>query len=127
MIGKCATANHEPIRMALTREEACAETIYRLMPRLSRDEFCTRMKNLGDHQEGRIAQAYACFLLIRRMPPSKEKAWHWEEMTDRLREALNVQSLTIENAGRRTQESDSLQGICEEDIRISDLGSSSSR
>ena len=76
-------------RMALAREEHAAEAIWRLMPRLSRDQFCQRMADLGDHPDGRIAQAYACFLLLRRMPPSREKAKQWEEMTARLRQALD--------------------------------------
>ena len=74
---------------ALAREEHAAETLFRLMPRLSREEFCRRMAELGDHPDGRIAQAYTCFLLLRRMPPSREKAQHWEEMTARLRQALD--------------------------------------
>ena len=73
---------------ALAREEHAAETLFRLMPRLSREEFCRRMAELGDHPDGCIAQAYATRLLLRRMPPSDEKAKHWEEMTARLREAL---------------------------------------
>ena len=52
-------------------------------------QFCQRMADLGDHPDGRIAQAYACFLLLRRMPPSREKAKQWEEMTARLRQALD--------------------------------------
>ena len=73
---------------ALAREEHAAESLFRLMPRLSREEFCQRMEALGDHPDGRIAQAYTCFLLLRRMPPSREKAQHWEAMTARLRRAL---------------------------------------
>ena len=84
--------------MALAREEFAAETVYRLMPRLSREEFCQKMSNLGDHPEGRVAQAYASWLLLRRMPPSPEKTHHWEAMTGRLREALEEK----ENAEARS-------------------------
>ena len=72
----------------MASEERAAETVYRLMPRLTKEELCQRMSSLGDHPDGRIAQAYASWLLLRRMPPSDEKAKHWEEMTARLREAL---------------------------------------
>ena len=74
-------ARVRPALMALAQEEYAAEAVWRLMPRLSRDEFCQRMAALGDHPDGRIAQAYATFLLFRRMPPSREKAVYWEEMT----------------------------------------------
>ena len=73
----------------MAREEKAAETVYRLMPRLTKEEFSPKMSDLGDHPDGRIAQAYASWLLLRRMPPSKEKAQHWEDMTARLREALD--------------------------------------
>ena len=72
----------------MASEERAAKSVYRLMPRLTKDDFCQKMSNLGDHPDGRIAQAYASWLLLRRMPPSDEKAKHWEEMTARLREAL---------------------------------------
>ena len=72
----------------MASEERAAESVYRLMPRLTKEEFCQKMSNLGDHPDGRIAQAYASWLLLRRMPPSDEKAKHWEEMTARLRDAL---------------------------------------
>ena len=48
--------------MSMLREELAAEAIVRQMPSLSREEFSRRMKCLGNHPEGRIAQAYACFL-----------------------------------------------------------------
>ena len=64
----------------MASEERAAESVYRLMPRLTKEEFCQKMSNLGDHPDGRIAQAYASWLLLRRMPPSDEKAKHWEEM-----------------------------------------------
>ena len=60
----------------MASEERAAEAVYRLMPRLTKEEFCQKMSNLGDHPDGRIAQAYASWLLLRRMPPSKEKAKH---------------------------------------------------
>ena len=72
----------------MASEERAAETVYRLMPRLTKEEFCQRMAALGDHPDGRIGQACASWLLLRRMPPSDEKAKHWEEMTAWLREAL---------------------------------------
>ena len=73
----------------LAREEYAAEAIVRLMPRLSRDQFCQRMAALGDHPNGRVSQAYASWLLLRVLPPSEEKTRHWEEMTARLRQALD--------------------------------------
>ena len=74
----------------LIRKELEAETIYRVMPLLSRDEFFRRMRSLGDDVDGRIAQAYVTWLLLRRVPPSEEKSAHWAEMTKRLRQALNA-------------------------------------
>ena len=74
--------------LPMAREELAAKSVYRLMPRLTKEEFCQKMSNFGDQPEGRIAQAYASWLLLRRMPPSREKAKHWEEMTSRLRETL---------------------------------------
>ena len=81
---------HARTMSRLTREEMAAEAIYRNMPRLSRDEFVQRMRNLGDHADARVAQAYGSWLLLRRMPPSEEKSAHWAAMTMRLREALDA-------------------------------------
>ena len=74
--------------MSMLREELVAEAIVRQMPSLSREEFSRRMTCLGNHPDGRIAQAYACFLLLRRQPPSPEKSFHWAQMTATLRQAL---------------------------------------
>ena len=74
--------------MSMLREELAAEAIVRQMPSLSRDDFCRRMTCLGTHPEGRIAQAYACFLLLRQQPPSHEKEKHLAQMTASLRQAL---------------------------------------
>ena len=81
----CDLAN---VAMSMLREELAAEAIVRQMPSLSRDEFCRRMTCLGSNPEGRIAQAYACFLLLRRQPPSLEKEMHWAQMAATLRQAL---------------------------------------
>ena len=74
--------------MSMLREELAAEVIVRQMPSLSREEFSRRMTCLGNHPDGRIAQAYVCFLLLRRQPPSPEKSFHWAQMTATLRQAL---------------------------------------
>ena len=74
--------------MSMLREELAAEAIVRQMPSLGREEFSRRMTCLGNHPDGRIAQAYACFLLLRRQPPSPEKSFHWAQMTATLRQAL---------------------------------------
>ena len=72
----------------MLREGCAAEAIVRQMPGLSRDDFSHRMTCLGEHPDGRIAQAYACFLLLRKQPPSHEKSMHWAQMTATLRQAL---------------------------------------
>ena len=73
----------------LSHEERAAEAVYELMRKkqLSRDEYVRRMHDL--ERSSPISAAYATHLLLRTMPPSEEKAIHWEIMVERLRGALN--------------------------------------
>jgi hypothetical protein len=55
--------------------------------RLSRDEYVRRMRAL--EQTCPLSACYATYLLLRTMPPSREKADHWECMVSQLRGALD--------------------------------------
>ena len=73
----------------LSRAEFAAEAVYGLMRmgRLSRADYVSRMRDL--ERVSPLASCYATYLLLRTMPPSPEKAHHWEAMVERLRAALD--------------------------------------
>ena len=73
----------------LSSEERAAEAVYELMRRslLSRDDYCRRMRDL--ERVNPAAACYVTWLLLRTMPPSREKAHHWAVMVGRLRAALD--------------------------------------
>jgi len=76
----------------LSGAERAAETVYELMRRgrLSQGEYVRRMRAL--EQTCPLSSCYAAYLLLRTMPPSREKAVHWEAMVSRLRGALDEQA-----------------------------------
>ena len=72
----------------LSHEESAAEAVYELMRNglLSRGEYVRRMRELERFSP--IAACYATWMLLRTMPESEEKAFHWGVMVGRLRDAL---------------------------------------
>ena len=73
----------------LSRAEGAAEAVYELMRtgRLPRDEYVRRMREL--ERISPLSACYATWMLLRTMPDSEEKAFHWKVMVGRLRDALN--------------------------------------
>ena len=63
--------------------------MYELMRtgRLLRDEYVRRMREL--ERISPLSACYATWMLLRAMPDSEEKAFHWKVMVGRLRDALN--------------------------------------
>ena len=74
----------------LSIEEGVAEAVYELMRtgRLSQGEYVRRMREL--ERISPLAACYATWLLLKTMPDSAERAYHWEVMVGRLRDALNA-------------------------------------
>ena len=71
----------------LSSEERAAESVSALMRarRLSQDEYTRRMHAI--ERASPVAACYATYLLLRCVPPSREKSVQWEWMTKQLRAA----------------------------------------